>query len=332
MIIEVTGNLLDIDAQYIAHQCNCRSTGSAGLAKQIFQKYPYSDIYKKGRDHRRMGMIHIARGEKNIINMFAQFYPGKSKEDGVDTKHERLKSFISCLQKILEIEDLKSVAFPYGIGCGLAGGDWNDYKKILEAFSEKAFNKDIKVYLVKYEEAPKNIKKIYTGIGAREVGGDICLVMSKIAYKLAQSGWSLRSGGAKGSDLAFETGCLEAGGDQEIYLPNKNFGTSWSRLPHKNDVIGPSPEAVNIIHKVANKYGDFNPKGGDWYWNLLGRNVHQILGKNLDNPSQKVFCYTKGGKDVGGTRWALRVARMYDIEIINLGNNETLEKYKSWIS
>jgi len=29
------------------------------------------------------------------------------------------------------------IGFPYGIGCGLAGGDWKKYKKMLEDFASQ---------------------------------------------------------------------------------------------------------------------------------------------------------------------------------------------------
>ena len=38
----------------------------------------------------------------------------------------------------LGLPELKSIGFPYGIGCGLAGGDWNKYERLLEGFAERA--------------------------------------------------------------------------------------------------------------------------------------------------------------------------------------------------
>ncbi|MGH8711572.1 MAG: hypothetical protein ACREVA_09710, partial [Burkholderiales bacterium] len=37
--------------------------------------------------------------------------------------------------------------FPYGIGCGLAGGDWNEYKKLLEGFAEQVSVNGVAVIL-----------------------------------------------------------------------------------------------------------------------------------------------------------------------------------------
>lgn len=48
--------------------------------------------------------------------------------------------------------------------------------------------------------------KTYTGIGSRETPYEIQDLMKRIAFKLAENGWLLRSGGAEGADTAFENG------------------------------------------------------------------------------------------------------------------------------
>ena len=124
-------NILLSDYQYIAHQCNCVSNHSAGLAKSIFQKFPYSDIYKFREKRDSPGNIIISGNgidQRYIINMLAQYYPGEPKYESYE---QRLSWFDSCIDKILKIPDLKQIAFPYKIGCGLAGGKWEDYEKLI---------------------------------------------------------------------------------------------------------------------------------------------------------------------------------------------------------
>lgn len=151
MLIEIEGDLLESDAKYICHQCNCTSIGSAGLAREIFKKYPYADAYWRGCD-RIPGEISVMGNGENqryIINMYAQIRPGCSslyvlkQSDGAN---DRIKYFISCLQKIKQIENLESIAFPFGIGCNLAGGDWSKYYKILKKFAESI--PEVKVYII----------------------------------------------------------------------------------------------------------------------------------------------------------------------------------------
>ena len=53
---------------------------------------------------------------------------------------------------------------------------------------------------------PQNKKEYYAGIGPRRVPKAIAEVMFHLAMKLGSEGLILRSGGAEGSDRAFEAG------------------------------------------------------------------------------------------------------------------------------
>lgn len=143
------GNLLDSNAKYIAHQTNCVSTGSAHLAAALFAKYPYANVYRprlNGAQPSEPGTIVIAGdGTENrfVIAMMAQYYPGKSKfpESNLDGVLARKKHFFQCLKHIALIPELNSIAFPYGIGCGAAGGTWQDYLALLEKFAKHVADK-----------------------------------------------------------------------------------------------------------------------------------------------------------------------------------------------
>jgi hypothetical protein len=59
-----------------------------------------------------------------------------------------LQKFVATyLDQLALLRDLRSIAFPYGIGCGLAGGNWKDYSKLLEAFAEKVTGNGVSVTL-----------------------------------------------------------------------------------------------------------------------------------------------------------------------------------------
>ena len=96
-----------------------------------------------------MGSIDIAgNGEdkRYVINMFSQYYPGKCKYPGnIDNAYLRVNAFQSCLNKISKIDNLESIAFPYEIGCGLAGGDWKEYEKMISDFAKNNFLTDVYV-------------------------------------------------------------------------------------------------------------------------------------------------------------------------------------------
>jgi O-acetyl-ADP-ribose deacetylase (regulator of RNase III) len=159
----IEGDLLNSDAQYIVHQTNCISTSCLGLALDLFNKYPWANVYHEraiGKYHHIPGNIYIRKDPDNIsphiINAMGQFSPGGVREiviNGIkyeETAKMRAVYFLNCLQKIMKIKDLKSIAFPWGIGCGLAQGDWDYYQKLIEVFATKVPNVD--VFILKYSD------------------------------------------------------------------------------------------------------------------------------------------------------------------------------------
>lgn len=142
----VLGDLLESDAQYICHQCNCISKDAAGLAYTLFNRFPYANIYKDRTVSDVPGTIKIrgnGEDQRYIINMLAQFYPGRIGYEK-DSKESRETYFKSCLDQISQLDNLKSIAFPWLIGCGIAGGDWEHYYKMIFDFANKI---EAKVYI-----------------------------------------------------------------------------------------------------------------------------------------------------------------------------------------
>jgi len=159
MIIEVTGDLTEFsDAEYIAHQCNCVTKGLAGgLARSLFEKFPFADVYAERKEFSDPGTIGIfSCGEQKIINMYAQYYPGKpinynNPKDGTEVRENYFKR---CLGAIRLLDDIKSIAFPRLIGCDLAGGNWERYRSFIQDLNE-SWLKDgyqVKIYIVKFDK------------------------------------------------------------------------------------------------------------------------------------------------------------------------------------
>lgn len=150
MIKTINGDLLKAKEEYIAHQCNCVTNNAAGLAKSIYQVFPYANVYADRTDHSMPGTIQICgngKDQRYVINMFSQYYPGGAWDDfDNDTPELRLHYFEKCLIEISEIPAIKSIAFPYKIGCGIAGGNWKDYYEALVKFSELNNNIDVTLY------------------------------------------------------------------------------------------------------------------------------------------------------------------------------------------
>jgi O-acetyl-ADP-ribose deacetylase (regulator of RNase III) len=136
----VRGDLLMAREQFLVHQCNCVSCRAAGLAAALFARFPEADVYavrRAGHDLARFGHITV---HGRVINLYGQIAPGRAASPdggGQDTSPRRLSAFKSGLLEIAALPGLRSVAFPFGIGCGLAGGNWPDYFAALRDFAAR---------------------------------------------------------------------------------------------------------------------------------------------------------------------------------------------------
>ena len=157
VIVEVkNGDLLNATEKYIAHQCNCNTIKSHGLAQSLHNKFPWADVYsvrpKKSRnktsepdepgtimemnsgdDDLPVILAFMGQWCPGIPNKYARFYPDTYE----DTKENREKWFQECLNILDEKEEYEVVAMPYRIGCGYAGGSWKKYKQMLEKCKTK---------------------------------------------------------------------------------------------------------------------------------------------------------------------------------------------------
>jgi len=138
--------------------------------------------------------------------------------------------------------------------------------------------------------------KYYAGIGSRDTPAYVLKKMTRIAENLSYM--TLRSGGAKGADSAFEKGAFK----KEIFTAENA-----------------TEDAIELSSKYHPNWGACS----NYTKKLHGRNAMIILGENLDSPVDFVMCWTKGGKGQGGTGQALRIAKDYGIKIYDLG-----EKYE----
>lgn len=156
----------------------------------------------------------------------------------------------------------------------------------------------------------------YAGIGSRETPLPVLGYMRRVAGRLAARGFILRSGAADGADRAFEEGCAEAGGQQEIWLPWKGFNG------HADTGLYPGEAHIATaqqLHPAWDRLGR-GPRM------LHARNVGQVLGAALDAPVAFVLCWTKDGAETagqcsartGGTGMAIKLASQRGIPVINL--------------
>lgn len=207
--------------------------------------------------------------------------------------------------------------------------------------------------------------KCYAGIGSRSTPLHIGELMIKFAYYYALEGYVLRSGGAEGADTFFEIGADLAKtidplkGDKQIFLPRKNFFNNPSEFYPENKNIWESEEFAEEINKELGFLGGRFHKGlatmDEDSRRLMLRNGQQVMGKNLNDPSLAVICWTADGAishedrnlTTGGTGQAISIASCEYLttgsldnyfvkdesqQVINLGRVEHLEKVKKIIS
>ena len=156
----------------------------------------------------------------------------------------------------------------------------------------------------------------YAGIGSRETPKEILDQMQQFAYQAANRGWVLRSGGANGADTAFEDGCDHAKGKKEIFLPWKEFNQNDSPLYVVDD------RALDLAKEIHPAYNSLSRTAKL----LIGRNMHQVLGRTLNQPVACVVCWTKDGCEswtsygcnTGGTGSAISLASHQGAQIFNL--------------
>ena len=151
----------------------------------------------------------------------------------------------------------------------------------------------------------------YTGVGSRQTPSEYLDLMYEVAAHLGSLGYVLRSGHAPGADKAFEAGCDSVSGAKEIYLPWRQFEGSDS-----DSVLDPSHEEVFALTEKYVPYIKYLKQGAV---KLLTRNVYQVIGLDLQSPSDFVLCWTEGGKLKGGTAVALEVATDYSVPVSDFG-------------
>jgi hypothetical protein len=161
----------------------------------------------------------------------------------------------------------------------------------------------------RYSGTPKQ-RLIYTGIGSRQTPEPVLGLMVLLGRALARRGWLLRSGGSPGADAAFEKGCDLGGGAKEIYLPWSGFNGSRSPL------FETPPAAVELARKI---HPGLNRRSAS-VQKLRARNVCQILGASLSEPSDLVIAWTKNAVPSGGSATVLRIADECGIPVLNLAD------------
>lgn len=147
MINIKSGNILNCTENIICHQVNVQGIMGGGLARQLADRYPdlenayseYCRIHNNRYIDLSADILFYVTENKVIANMFSQ-------KENFDTDYLNMEIALTYLKKFAQENDL-SIAIPYGIGCGIANGEWEKIYKIIE----ELFN-DYDVTLYRLEE------------------------------------------------------------------------------------------------------------------------------------------------------------------------------------
>lgn len=143
----------------ILHQCNTCGMMGAGIARVVSSKYP--DAYEadlvfrheimekfnlkepknsrfKATVPQMLGLFSTWEGKDGlqIVNLYGQNEPGYS---------PNFNNLLNALEDyLIENRNKANFLIPYKIGCGIAGGNWNELeKKLVKVLSSISDDKDI---------------------------------------------------------------------------------------------------------------------------------------------------------------------------------------------
>lgn len=155
-----TGDITKAAVDFIVQQCNCVTLNAKGLALQIEKQFPEVNVYQKrkpshffntatleSRDRPGTYQLISTSKQSTIVCLFGQYRPGPPAsrlfDPFIDSTKQRLIWFRQALFHFgnwLANQNRISkptVAIPWHIGCGLAGGSWQDYSNVLIEFSQQ---------------------------------------------------------------------------------------------------------------------------------------------------------------------------------------------------
>lgn len=142
MITIKEGDLFSAPRGIICHQVNCKGKMGNGVAKTFKDVFPcaysnYLDICNSVKSSSELlGRVSFCIEETGAsCCMFAQDDYGNKKFKGCYTNYDAFRNCcISIARYVSDFYDSKTypVNMPFGIGCGLGGGDWEIIRSILE--------------------------------------------------------------------------------------------------------------------------------------------------------------------------------------------------------
>lgn len=122
------------DIEILGHQVNLRGVMGAGIARQIKGAFPSAfALYREAVAEHALGLGDVQLVQVGpsrwIANIAGQ--EGIGWRVGPQTDYDALECAFGKIAELIAGTTLR-VGLPYGIGCGLAGGDWSIVSRMIE--------------------------------------------------------------------------------------------------------------------------------------------------------------------------------------------------------
>lgn len=146
-------NILESKEDFICHQVNCKGVMGAGVARALYEKWPqvkseYLSFYRSKTSNCKsqqeleevtkslLGQYQLVEINKTdfpryVVNIFSQYGYGRNE------CHTDYPAISRAINFLFYGYPTGTYAFPYGFGCGLAGGDWDTVFHLIGLLADK---------------------------------------------------------------------------------------------------------------------------------------------------------------------------------------------------
>ncbi len=112
---------------------------------------------------------------------------------------------------------------------------------------------------------------------------------------------------------------VEAGNETPETIKNQNKElASWLELAANKEIFSRHVNTCDEARAIAASIHPAWHNCSDYAKGCHGRNIYQVLGRDLKTQVSFVICWTPEGKEIGGTRTAIVLAKRNKIPVYNL--------------
>lgn len=139
------GDIFEAPIDILIHQSNCQNTMGSGIALEIKKRFPEAheaDCKTTKGDKSKLGTASYCSVDRaragvrisHIFNLYGQFLYGRDKRY---TNYEFYYRGLEFIKNKITNTNLV-IGIPFGMGCNLAGADWNVCEAMIRSVFEKS--------------------------------------------------------------------------------------------------------------------------------------------------------------------------------------------------